>query len=490
MKKLRLFFLTMLLSAMSVNLSAQTVGDTFTKTLEDGVSDMTFEVIATDRVAVIGCTTTATEVTVPQTIMNIDKTFNVTNVLNRTFALWSSCITKVNLPEGLLSMNWNSFNGAKIKTLEIPSSLTSIEVLAFQTQANLTEITVRPGNTKYEAIDGILYSTQADHQLVCVPRAKTFDDGVLTIAEGTKTLAVRSVYGNNNITKIVFPSTMTSLIQKKYIDQNIFSIESCPYLAEVEVADGNTNIYVEDNVVFANDENKTLLYFPGARVNAKNSEGKAIYTVPDGVKAIADYACSYARFQILGLNEVETIGKQAFYACNNLSGVSLSQNLSVISEGALQSTGIQNFYMDGELTGESDYFSVQDGVIFSPDKTVLIQFPLGRTGAYEIPAGTTAEIGGYAFANSLLTDITIPESVTKIDQYAFSFSGIKSVVLPEGLESMSNNVFYGALLEEITLPSTLELLPNSAFNGCARLKTVNFAEGLKKIGSTVFYSCI
>ncbi|MBO5632085.1 MAG: hypothetical protein J5965_23750, partial [Aeriscardovia sp.] len=78
MKKLRFLFLTLLLSAMSVNMFAQVAGDRFTKTLEDGITQMEFVVLSNiDRVGVVGCTTTASEVTVPQTIMNGDRTYNV-----------------------------------------------------------------------------------------------------------------------------------------------------------------------------------------------------------------------------------------------------------------------------------------------------------------------------------------------------------------------------------------------------------------------------
>lgn len=495
MKKLKLFFMTMLLSAVSVNALAQTAGDTFTKTLEDGVTEMTFQVLSnTSNVSVLNCTSTASEVTVPQTIMDLDKTFNVTNITTVTGTTkWSSCITKVNLPEGITTFSYGVFNGANVETLELPASLTTISDLSFEYATKLTEITVRSGNTKYEAIDGILYSLGTNHALKCVPRAKTFSDGVLTIEEGTKTLGIRSVYNNKNITKIVFPSTMSIqdyALQRKDSDHAYYCIEDCSKLAEVEVASGNTEIYAEDNVVFAYDENNTLLFFPPARVNEKNSENKTIYTVPDGVKAIADYACIDAQFQIIGLNEVETIGELAFNGCNKLTGVSLSHNMSVISEGALRGTNIENFYMDGELTGGSDYFYVQDGVLFSADKTVLIQFPLGRTGEYEIPSGTT-EIAGYAFSGSSLSDVTIPESVTSIGDHAFSsVKNITSIVIPEGVTSFGDAVFTGATgLEEVTLPSTLKVIPFSTFYGCTSLATFNFAEGLEQISDRAFYHC-
>ena len=475
--------MTMLLSTMSVNMFAQVAGDKFTKTLDDGVTQILFEVISISTVKVRDCTTTATEVTVPQTIMNGDKTFNITSMGTGP---WSSCVTKVNLPEGILEFTYSLCNGASLEKIEIPASVRRIQSHTFTGLVHLTEITVRPGNTNYEAIDGILYSKAADHKLICVPQAKSFDNGILSIAEGTKNLDYRSLFSNQTIKKIVFPSTMTSILNKD--DSGYFSIENCNNIAEVEVAEGNTAMYVEDNVVFANDENITLLFFPSARVNQKNTEGKPFYKVPDGVKSIADYACKGARFHLIDLNDVETIGQEVFYG-SYLTSVSLSQNLSDISGGAFRANSILNFYMDGELTGESDYFSVQDGVIFSADKKVLIQFPAGRTGAYEIPAITTTEIGDLAFASTRLKGVTIPESVTAIGDGAFKSSAIESIILPEGITSIGFETFRGSLLKEITFPSTLKMIPNNTFHSCTRLETVNFSEGLKNIGSTAFYRC-
>ena len=56
------------------------------------------------------------------------------------------------------------------------------------------------------------------------------------------------------------------------------------------------------------------------------------------------------------------------------------------------------------------------------DKTELICYPVGRTGAYEIPAGVTT-IKSKAFDGCTeLTSLMFPSSITNIEEYAFSYS--------------------------------------------------------------------
>jgi hypothetical protein len=64
-------------------------------------------------------------------------------------------------------------------------------------------------------------------------------------------------------------------------------------------------------------------------------------------------------------------------------------------------------------------YSSQDGVLFNKTKTALIQYPLGKSGAYTIPEGVTT-IGDWAFAwCESLAGVTIPAGVTSIRNNAF-----------------------------------------------------------------------
>lgn len=152
-------------------------------------------------------------------------------------------------------------------------------------------------------------------------------------------------------------------------------------------------------------------------------------------------------------------------------------------------------------------------------------------------AYTVVEVGYNCFANaSSLVSVTVPSTVTKIENFAFAASPVKTVVLPqsvatignnafanctqltsvnlpEGLAEMEWNIFSGCTqlpsivipesvttigmsalrdctsLTSVTLPSTLEALPDRMFSGCRNLPVINLPQTLKSIGQYAFYQC-
>lgn len=51
---------------------------------------------------------------------------------------------------------------------------------------------------------------------------------------------------------------------------------------------------------------------------------------------------------------------------------------------------------------------------------------------------------------------------------------------------MEDSVFAKSALETIKLPSTLKVVEKDTFRQCASLRTVEFSEGIEKIGITAF----
>ncbi len=98
------------------------------------------------------------------------------------------------------------------------------------------------------------------------------------------------------------------------------------------------------------------------------------------------------------------------------------------------------------------------------------------------------EIGRYAFAQSGVNLVRIPEGVTAISEYAFnSCSSLTELILPETLESVGNYAFGScSALTEVTFPGGLVSLGNGAFSSCKKLAEVELPEGLVSVGTDVF----
>ncbi len=90
-----------------------------------------------------------------------------------------------------------------------------------------------------------------------------------------------------------------------------------------------------------------------------------------------------------------------------------------------------------------------------------------------------------------LLDITIPSSVTEIEDGAFhSAFYLKSLKLNEGLESIGEGSFeYNSALKELMFPSTLKSIGNKCFYFAENLVKLELNGGLETIGESAFCGC-
>ena len=80
------------------------------------------------------------------------------------------------------------------------------------------------------------------------------------------------------------------------------------------------------------------------------------------------------------------------------------------------------------------------------------------------------------------------KSVRVIDRYAFyQCSNLTSVEFPEGLKKIGVGAFERCNLTSVEFPEGLEEIGNDAFRGC-KLKSVKLPESLKIIGDNAFDS--
>lgn len=102
-----------------------------------------------------------------------------------------------------------------------------------------------------------------------------------------------------------------------------------------------------------------------------------------------------------------------------------------------------------------------------------------------IPEGYD-RVGDEAFANSLITNIHFPNTLTLIGESAFlNCKKIASITLNKGLENIGKKAFMGTSLTALKFPSTLQIIHDEAFRDCF-IYGLKFNAGLKFIGKGAF----
>ena len=174
---------------------------------------------------------------------------------------------------------------------------------------------------------------------------------------------------------------------------------------------------------------------------------------------------------------VKNIGNQAFYYCEELTGVTIGKDVTSI--------GTRAFNNCNQLTGL-------------------------------ILPGSLISIGSYAFFQCRhLSSVTIPEGVTLIDSYAFSFcSRLTEITVPDSVETIGSNAFsetpwydnqpdglicagkvaykYKGTVPEngsVEIENGTKGIAGSAFYYCEGLKSVTIPDSVTNIGKFAFWGC-
>ena len=160
----------------------------------------------------------------------------------------------------------------------------------------------------------------------------------------------------------------------------------------------------------------------------------------------------------------------------------------------------------------------EDFTYVTNNGTITITGYAGPGGDISVP-GTVGglpvtAIGPNAFyMNTTVTGITLPNSVTNIEDYAFEHSqslrtvnfgsyvarlgdgaffqcpGLTNVVIPNGVTTIGYATFYQCGLRSVSIPSTVTSIGVSAFFGCAALTQIELPTNLASIGYQAFASC-
>ena len=169
-------------------------------------------------------------------------------------------------------------------------------------------------------------------------------------------------------------------------------------------------------------------------------------------------------------DSLSEIGWEAFEGCVSLKSVSIPQRITSLRRDVFRGCkGLVSVTLNDSVKSIGDYAfydsSIQD---------------------LDVPNSLTS-IGDYAFAYSSIREIELPISLTSIGDYAFAYSSIREIELPMSLTSIGHDAFAYSKVRYVKI--NVKNIPRSCFSSCDSLRDVQLSENIESIDWLAFSSC-
>lgn len=257
----------------------------------------------------------------------------------------------------------------------------------------------------------------------------------LHIEEGIEAIETDALF-SGSLEKLYLPSTLDLGIPDGIsgIQTGVGVFDHLTSLEEIHVAANSAYLTVEDNILY--NKKKTVL------IKCPCMDGRQALVIPDGVIRIYDNACSGnpTLRSVQMPDSVRSIGYWAFPECWELKDINISESCEYMGQYALSGTAVESLYLPAslssinsigsweldslqslELAVGNPYYSMENGLLFDHDKTELLYCPPFVTGDVVLP-DSLKYIRIFATMHSNFDSITIPQSVSAIEDYNFTNS--------------------------------------------------------------------
>ena len=450
----------------------------------------------------------------------------VTAIPGRCFDGCSS-LESVTIPEGVTAIGASAFSGCNLNALTLPESLEKIGEYAFEDNRSLKSVNIP---AKVKTIEWQAFYNCGLTELV--------------IPEGVQTIGSYAFF-NNSLQNLTLPSTITSIGESAFRDNNNLQSIICNAATPPTLGD---KVFYESNI----QEVKVPLasiaayrkvygwkdfsnYYGGEeiidgvayRIDDKGAYVQAAIMTESEICLAENVAFEGAQYPLYKIADnafagngsitlvtvpatVETIGSNAFdgvtYPIIKIKATTppvLASKLPMLSAivppASVKAYKAANYWKEMTIIGEGKN-DIEVTTSATVDLTEAIMTQAKITPASVTSIKVHGPLTNDDIINALNTNMrscyAIDLSDAEIEALpdgAFNGKiGLLEITLPAGLKAIGNNAFNGcfALRNEVTIPAGVETIGSNAFAGCKNAKfNPALPETLTAIGDYAFQNC-
>lgn len=442
---------------------------------------------------------------------------NVTEIGDYAF-YYCSALTSVTLPLSVKTIGAYAFYSCKALTdIEIPSSVISIGENAFYSCEALTSLTLKEGLV---SIGDEAFSYCKVLKAVSLPDslkdmgAKAFYrcSKLDTVTIGAGISEIKSeTFANCAISTLTVPGNVKTIgekaFYKNYLDKSLVLKEgvvtACADAFGSSSLLGYGEVSLPDSLEFkASAFNGSFILTSQYMDNFLKYTDNLGYIGNNSNPYLILWNCKSNAESCVIRQETKYILIDAFNSCASLTSLTIPKNIKE-SEGITfkNCSSLTAVNFENDITKLTDYMfsscsSLTTWTIPATVKEIgtgVFRECTALTGV--VFAGSETKIADRMFYGcTALKTITIPSTVDTIGKYAFYQSGLTSITLPEGVKLIDAGAFANcASLEEISIPDSIERIAvpydssyyyHGAFYGCSKLSYTKDSNGLRYLGNS------
>ncbi len=378
----------------------KTIGDYAFSYCNDALTEVSFKsgLLTVGEDAFSSCTQLKT-VNLPSTVTEI----------KRGAFRYCRKLSTAPLPANLKTLgDYCFYNASSLTTITIPKTLTSIGLQCFFGSTALTEIKVTSGNATFSVQNNVLYQKEGT-QYIAVVYAVGAPTTQLTLKAGTVKIGEGCFAYAYSLADITLPSSVTTIGDSAFYYSRITTVN---FTAPAKVT------LIQASAFYGCSSLTSI-------------------TLPDTLTSIGSWGFNSSGLREINTNNVESIGSNAFGACNYLETVTIGSALKSLSGKVFERSSRLNTIT---VSDENPYLDDIDNVVFNKNHTKLCFYAFAKAGAlYQVP-DTVEQIEAYSiYSVPSLKELYLPQAVNNISSYGiWNNTKLKSIYFKGNAPTIAN----------------------------------------------------